>query len=138
MKWRHRLSPAMGTARRKIDLWAASLCFNTYPLPVTGIGLRSAIRHTGWLADHGYCPLVFPEGVRTPDGTLQPFRAGIGVIIKETMLPVIPVFLKGAFEVWPEHARGPAKGSVSVSFGEAIDFPRKRAPANYVRTGNTL
>jgi long-chain acyl-CoA synthetase len=123
--WRRKLAPAMGTNRRKIDLMASSLFFNSYPLPVTGVGLRSAIQHTGWLADHGYCPLIFPEGKRTQDGSMFPFRPGIGVIVKETGLWVIPIVLKGAFEVWPETARGPAKGDVHVHFGPVFDFAGK-------------
>jgi long-chain acyl-CoA synthetase len=124
--WRRRLAPAMGTNRRKIDLMASSLFFNSYPLPVTGTGLRAAIQHTGWLADHGYCPLIFPEGKRTQDGTMFPFRPGIGVIVKETGLRVLPIVLKGAFEVWPETARGPAKGDVHVHFGPLFDFAGKQ------------
>lgn len=125
-KWRGKLAPAMGTNRRKIDLMASSIFFNSYPLPVTGVGLRSAIQHTGWLADHGYCPLVFPEGKRTQDGSMFPFRPGIGVIVKETGLRVLPIVLKGAFEVWPETARGPAKGDVHVHFGPVFDFAGKQ------------
>jgi len=124
--WRKNLAPAMGTNRRKIDLMASSLFFNSYPLPVTGTGLRSAIQHTGWLADHGYCPLIFPEGKRTQDGSMFPFRPGIGVIVKETGLRVLPIVLKGAFEVWPETARGPAKGDVHVHFGPVFDFAGKQ------------
>lgn len=124
--WRKKLAPAMGTNRRKIDLMASSLFFNSYPLPVTGTGLRAAIQHTGWLADHGYCPLIFPEGKRTQDGSMFPFRPGIGVIVKETGLRVLPIVLKGAFEVWPETARGPAKGDVHVHFGPVFDFAGKQ------------
>jgi long-chain acyl-CoA synthetase len=124
--WRKKLAPAMGTNRRKIDLMASSLFFNSYPLPVTGTGLRAAIQHTGWLADHGYCPLIFPEGKRTQDGSMFPFRPGIGVIVKETGLRVLPIVLRGAFEVWPETARGPAKGDIHVHFGSVFDFAGKQ------------
>jgi long-chain acyl-CoA synthetase len=120
--WRRKLSPAMGANRPRLDLAAASLFFNTYLLPVTSVGLRGAIQHTAWLADHGYSPLVFPEGKRTPDGKLLPFRPGIGVIVKETGLRVVPIVLHGVFEIWPEHARGPAKGDVHVRFGTPFDF----------------
>jgi long-chain acyl-CoA synthetase len=123
--WRRKLSPAMGANRPTLDLAAASFFFNTYLLPITSVGLRGAIQHTAWLADHGYSPLVFPEGKRTPDGNLLPFRPGIGVIVKETGLPVVPVLLHGVFEIWPEHARGPGKGDIQVHFGEPFDFSGK-------------
>jgi len=123
-RFRSRLAPAMGTGRTEIEMMAAALFFNSYPLPRTSIGLRDAIRHTGFLADEGYCPIVFPEGERTPDGKLKPFRAGIGVIVKDTQLPVVPIFLQGVFEVWPTQARGPSPGMhlVKVVFGRQQEF----------------
>jgi long-chain acyl-CoA synthetase len=124
--WRSSLAPAMGARRAKIDLYAAALFFNIYPLPPTSIGLRNAIELTGELVDKGYSPLVFPEGERTPDGSLRPFRPGIGVLVNHTKLPVVPIFVEGAYKIWPVHARGPKyKGIVSVHFEKPIDFSGK-------------
>jgi len=123
---RQLLAPAMGTGRTKFERMIAGIFFNTYPLPYTSVGLRGAIRQTGSLADRGYCPLVFPEGMRTEDGLMRPFRPGIGVIAKQTRLAVVPVFLRGAFDIWPPFARGPRKkGTVHVRFGLAFDFAGK-------------
>jgi long-chain acyl-CoA synthetase len=129
-RFRSSLAPAMGTGRAAIDMLAASLFFNTYPLPRTSIGLRQAIEYTADLADRGYSPLVFPEGERTPHGRLTPFRPGIGIIVREVRLPVVPIYIQGAFEIWPIHARGPRKNMppVQVQFGNPIDFTGK-APA---------
>lgn len=126
-RFRSSLAPAMGTGRLTIEMIAAALFFNAYPLPRTSIGLRQAIEHTGNLADRGYSPLVFPEGERTPDGKLTPFRAGIGVIVREVRLPVVPIYIQGAFEIWPIHARGPRLGMppVRIYFGPPIDFTGK-------------
>ncbi len=123
---RQLIAPAMGTGRTKLERAIAAVFFNTYPLPYTSVGLRGAIRHTGSLADRGYCPLVFPEGVRTEDGNLLPFRPGIGVIAKQTRLTVVPVFLRGVFDIWPPTARGPRRqGTVRVHFGSPFDFAGK-------------
>ena len=43
----------------------------------------------------------FPEGQRTPDGTLQPFRAGVGLLLAHVPVPVVPVVIEGAYEAWP-------------------------------------
>jgi len=128
-RWRRSLAPAMGAQRSPMDLYASALFFNIYPLPPTSVGLKKAIELTGELADEGYSPLVFPEGERTPDGKLRPFRPGIGVMVHHTKLPVIPVVLDGTYRVWPIHARGPThKGTIDVRFHSAIDFSGK-APA---------
>ncbi len=124
--WRSSLAPAMGVRGAKIDMYLAALFFNTYPLPSSSIGLRKAIEWTGKLVDKGYSPLVFPEGERTPDGKLQSFRPGIGVLVHHTKLPVVPIFLQGAYEIWPVHSRGPKnKGFVRVHFEKPIDFSGK-------------
>jgi long-chain acyl-CoA synthetase len=131
--WRKSLAPAMGAQRSMIDLYAAALFFNSYPLPPTSVGLRKAIELTGKLADEGYSPLVFPEGERTPDGRLRPFRPGIGVMVHHTKLPVVPIVLNGTYRIWPIHARGPThKGIVDVQFHPPIDFSGKD-PATITR-----
>jgi long-chain acyl-CoA synthetase len=125
-KWRSSLAPAMGAQRSMLDLYAAALFFNIYPLPPTSVGLRKAIELTGKLANEGYSPLVFPEGERTPDGRMRPFRPGIGVMVHHTKLPVVPIVLNGTYRIWPIHARGPThKGIVDVRFHPAIDFSGK-------------
>jgi len=43
----------------------------------------------------------FPEGARSPDGTLQPFRPGVGVLLKRHPVPVVPVLIEGSFAAWP-------------------------------------
>ncbi len=43
---------------------------------------------------------IFPEGQLTRDGELQRFRNGVSVIQKETNLPIIPFYIRGAYETW--------------------------------------
>lgn len=124
-RYRMRLAPAMGTGRATLEMFSAGVFFNTYPLPSGSVGLRGAIQHTGELVDRGYSPLVFPEGARTPDGKMQPFRQGIGVIAKHVGLPIVPVRITGAFEVWSIHADGPGKGVISVHFSKQLDLSGK-------------
>jgi long-chain acyl-CoA synthetase len=48
------------------------------------------------------------------------------VLVNHTKLPVVPIFIEGAYEIWPIHARGPKnKGIVSVHFEKPIDFSGK-------------
>lgn len=61
----------------------------------TGLELREAIAH---VKDGGALG-VFPEGsIARPPGTLKPFREGIGVIVRRTGAPVLPVVITGAPE----------------------------------------
>ena len=67
--------------------------------------------------------LVFPEGTRTIDGELGDFKKGSAILAVELGVPVVPVGLKGAFEMWP---RGGSfrRHRVEIRFGEPIDPKR--------------
>ncbi len=47
--------------------------------------------------------IIFPEGTRTSDGTLQQFRSGVSYPAKKTNRPVIPVSVTGAYYIWPRN-----------------------------------
>jgi 1-acyl-sn-glycerol-3-phosphate acyltransferase len=50
------------------------------------------------------CPvLFFPEGTRSANGELQPFKDGAFRLAKETGVPVIPVAMSGTYETLPKH-----------------------------------
>ena len=80
-----------------LQAWLVTALFNTFPLPA-GAGLRRSFAHAGEALDHGYNVLVFPEGRRTTDGTLQPFQAGISLLAQESHVEVVPIALAGLLE----------------------------------------
>jgi 1-acyl-sn-glycerol-3-phosphate acyltransferase len=45
--------------------------------------------------------MVCPEGTRTKDGKLQPFKKGAMILAIETGLPIVPVAVCGAFHGMP-------------------------------------
>ncbi len=45
--------------------------------------------------------ILFPEGERSIDGTLKPFRKGAAILASHPHAPVIPVALDGLYELWP-------------------------------------
>ena len=47
--------------------------------------------------------LIHPEGTRTRDGNLQPFRRGAARLALATGSPLIPVRIQGAFDIFPAH-----------------------------------
>lgn len=95
---------------------------NSFPLPQRAGGLKSALRYAGELADHGYCPLVFPEGIMTQDGNLMPFRPGISMLAENLRVPVVPVGINGLFDLFPHDARWPRPGRIRVSIGPALYY----------------
>src|SRR5690606_22488504 len=69
----------------------------------------------------------FPEGRRSPDGRLKPFRAGIGMVVERWPAPVIPVVIRGTYAAWPPARRLPRLEPVTVEFLEPVDPARLAA-----------
>ena len=71
----------------------------------------------------------FPEGTRSPDGTLQRGRSGIGLtVIKSTAL-VVPVRVFGTYEAYGRHMKLPLPRRVAVKYGRLMAFESLRAEA---------
>jgi len=62
--------------------------------------------------------MAFPEGTRSENGKLLPFKTGVFRIIKEANVPVFPVTLVGAYKVLP-------KNGFALYPGEIKIFPHK-------------
>ncbi|MDP6389445.1 MAG: 1-acyl-sn-glycerol-3-phosphate acyltransferase, partial [Alphaproteobacteria bacterium] len=84
-------------------------------LPVESLARAQSVLDDG---DH---VVWFPEAWRTPDGRLQPFMKGIGVIVNGVRPRICPVYIDGAFDVLPRHRRVPRLGRVRVIFGPTVD-----------------
>jgi 1-acyl-sn-glycerol-3-phosphate acyltransferase len=63
--------------------------------------------------------IIFPEGTRSPDGRMRPFKPGIGLLALRYGLPVLPAFIRGAYERWPKGRWLPRPGRVEVVFGRS-------------------
>ena len=105
-----------------LQLYLAVGLFNAYPLPQKMGGARRALRYTGELLGQGYCPLVFPEGWRSPDGKMAPFKPGIGLIARQMKAPILPIRITGTFEVLSAHDKWPKPGRVTVRFGPPLAY----------------
>lgn len=66
--------------------------------------------------------LIFPEATRTRDGNLREAKAGISFLSHAGCAPVVPVYIKGNFKVWPKGAKFIKPAPVAVFFGAALDF----------------
>lgn len=94
--------------------------FNVFPLPRSA-GFRKSFQHAGEALDRGYNVMVFPEGVRT-EGKLQRFRPGIGLLVSESKVPVLPIGLIGLAEMKQGRQRWFRSGKLSVRVGTPIKF----------------
>ncbi len=73
----------------------------------------------------GDCVAVFPEGTRTRDGTLGPFRPGALFAARRAGVPLVPLGIRGALDALPRDARIPRPRRIEVHFAPPVD---PRAP----------
>jgi 1-acyl-sn-glycerol-3-phosphate acyltransferase len=94
---------------------------NVIPVDLEGVD-RSAIKALIRVLQSGESALVFPEGSRTPDGTLQSAEPGVGLVIAKTRAPVVPMRIFGAHEAWPIGAKIRLGPQITIVVGEPIHF----------------
>jgi long-chain acyl-CoA synthetase len=63
----------------------------------------------------------FPEGARSGDGSLQPFKPGIGLLLQHCPVPVVPVVIRGAYAAWPRHHSLPRLAPIEVRVHPPVD-----------------
>jgi 1-acyl-sn-glycerol-3-phosphate acyltransferase len=64
---------------------------------------------------------MFPEGTRNEDGRTKAFRPGVALLARKADVPIVPMAIEGATDVWPKGARLPAPtGWLEVEVGEPI------------------
>jgi 1-acyl-sn-glycerol-3-phosphate acyltransferase len=85
-----------------------------------GAGKKSIARAARLIREKQYSFLIFPEGTRSWDGNLQPFRRGGFFLALECGAPIVPVTIRGTFELMPRGKRLIQKGPVLITFHEPV------------------
>lgn len=103
---------------------------NTIPVDRDGPADVTALKRVIGLVQNGAGLVVFPEGTRSPDGELQPGKPGVGFLALKLRVPVVPVRIFGAHQIWPRERKLPyLHGRVDTVFGAPIrpeEFPAAR------------
>lgn len=77
------------------------------------------------ILERNFSVMSFPEGTRTPDGDIHAFKKGPFVMAINTGLPVLPVSIRGTFDILPKKKLRIRPGRVIVRIYplvEASDF----------------
>jgi len=83
--------------------WFLPIC-NVLPIDRDGhdiAGLRRIIK----MLKEGHAVLLFPEGTRSPDGTIQPAEPGAGLVALKAGVPILPVRVFGTYESLSRHTK---------------------------------
>ena len=83
-----------------------------------------SIRRAGEVMRHGIHMTVYPEGTRSPDGRLLPFKKGPFHLAVETGFPIVPVTILETFEMMPKGTYACTGGTATLIFHPPIDSSR--------------
>jgi long-chain acyl-CoA synthetase len=103
--------------------------FNVFPLPKQRDFQRS-FAHAGEALDKGMHVLLFPEGTRSSQGQLARFRPGIGLLVKQSSAPVLPMAIRGLGELKTGSRGWFRSGTVEVRVGRPMRFSPAESEAS--------
>ena len=96
-------------------------------IPVRRDGMSiSGLKETLRRLKRGELVVIFPEGTRTKDGQIAPLKSGFCMLARKAKVPLVPVAINGAYNVWPKGKSLPQLARVVLEAGEPI-------PAEIVR-----
>jgi 1-acyl-sn-glycerol-3-phosphate acyltransferase len=124
----------------KIPLLGTAMRMGKF-VPVTRGGSRAEAEHSVAIAADalrsGLNITVFPEGTRSADGQLLPFKKGAFFLAADTMASMVPIVIHGTRAMMPKGNLKLVPGEATVEFLKAIrpgDYPSKEALMESVRT----
>ncbi len=82
--------------------------------------LYNALQLSAYILRNKKILCVFPEGGRSRDGSIKEFKKGVGIVAKELGSPVVPVAIRGTYEMLPAGRNIPYPAKIIVSFGKPV------------------
>lgn len=125
-------TPLMAWMARKLNIVPVDPDSNLVP----------AMKAGAFGLSHGKVLMLFPEGERSIDGQVKRFKKGASILATHLQVPIIPVAIKGAHEIWPRgrsfnwSALLPwSRRTVTLRFGSPVHVARD---ASYTETTERL
>jgi 1-acyl-sn-glycerol-3-phosphate acyltransferase len=81
----------------------------------------NSIRRASEVMKHHIHMTIFPEGTRSPDGRLMPFKKGPFHLAAETGFSIVPVTILGTYEMMPKSSSIVRSGTATLVFHAPID-----------------
>lgn len=92
-----------------------------------------ALRNAAQKIKKGISIVIFPEGTRTPDGEIKDFKKGVFVLADEAKEDIVPVLIKGSYNIMPKGKFKIQSAEVEVTFFEAVQYTKDKALLGNIR-----
>jgi 1-acyl-sn-glycerol-3-phosphate acyltransferase len=89
----------------------------------------------------GMSVVIFPEGSRSPDGTIQPFKKGGFTLAIKSKVPIVPIAIAGSREIMPKDKLTATAGEIRVRMDRPIEtqhYSMKDRNVLMVRVGESI
>lgn len=100
----------------------SAIMLNALPMWRKNCGPHALAELRRKLQDEKAIFIIFPEGGRTRTGSTMPFKHGLGMLVAETNVPVVPCGLTGTFDALPPHRKLPRPVKIKFVIGDALQF----------------
>ena len=122
--WRNRL--VVGAAAdyffgNRVTSAISALFVGAIPIERTALNRRTIDKAVGLLRG-GWSLVIYPEGGRSRDGWGQQFRPGAAFLAKQAGVPVVPVHIRGTFDILRKGRAWPRRARSVINFGRPLDF----------------
>lgn len=98
--------------------------FGAFPVNLDVAADASAQKEAIELLKKGRALVMFPEGGRTRTGKLMPFKMGAFRLALAHGVPIVPVSIRGADEIWPVGRIIPRPGRLTVTYHPPVEVAR--------------
>lgn len=122
--WRHKLIVAAAADYffgNRFSAAMSALFIGAVPIERNSVN-RNTIEKAVNLLRSGWSLVLYPEGGRSPDGWGQEFRPGAAFLAKQANVPVVPVHIRGTFDILRKGRNWPKRSRSVVNFGRPISF----------------
>jgi 1-acyl-sn-glycerol-3-phosphate acyltransferase len=105
-------------------MWATKMVFMNR---AKGREAYRSLQEAGQRIREGASIIAFPEGTRSPDGRLLPFKKGVFQLATEAGVPIVPVAIEGSHRVLPGNSWSIRPGLVRLRVGQPIPTAGRNA-----------
>ena len=100
----------------------AAFFLNALPIWRKKCGAHTLQRLRQRLIEEPCAYILFPEGTRSRDGSMVEFKPGLGMLVANTAVPVVPCYLEGCFEALGPGHKWPRRRRIRLYVGAPLDF----------------
>lgn len=98
-------------------------CLGMIPISQTnGRSAMKSLNEAQKVMAAGTSVLILPEGGRTLDGDLQPFKRGAFLLARKAKADIVPLIMTGAFQIKRKGSLRIKPGNMTLRFGEPIAY----------------